>query len=417
MTDQNETPHPQGVLKPLVITALVTAIIASGATALLANIFDKKQEANNPFSRVVELDDETEDPEIWGKNFPMQYDGYMKTVDQVRTRFGGSEAVPRTPTDADPRAVISQSKIEEDPRLKTLWAGYAFSRDFREERGHAYMLEDQLFTERQQVKQPGTCLHCHASIYLAYKKAGDGDLIKGFEKINPMPYMEAKNLVKHPIACIDCHDPKTMALRVTRPGFIEGIAAFKESQGIKGYDVNTMATRAEMRSYVCGQCHVEYYFKGPEKHLPLGERPEGRPDPRVLHDRRRQGLQGLVARGDWSPDAQGAASRVRDVEPGDPRAQRRRMRRLPHALHARGRPEDQRSPCPQPAAQHEQRVPDLPQVVRGRDEGARRDDPGAHLGDAQPFDGRAHGAHQRHQGSEAGWRFRGSDHRGAGGAA
>ena len=267
MTDQNETPHPQGVLKPLVITALVTAIIAIGATALLVNIFEKKEEAKNPFFRVVELGAEPAGPEIRGKNFPMQYDGYMKTVAQVRTRFGGSEAVPRTPTDADPRAVISQSKIEEDPRLKTLWAGYAFSRDFREERGHAYMLEDQLFTERQQVKQPGTCLHCHASIYLAYKKAGDGDLIKGFEKINPMPYMEAKNLVKHPIACIDCHDPKTMALRVTRPGFIEGIAAFKESQGIKGYDVNTMATRAEMRSYVCGQCHVEYYFKGPEKRL------------------------------------------------------------------------------------------------------------------------------------------------------
>jgi nitrite reductase (cytochrome c-552) len=33
------------------------------------------------------------------------------------------------------------------------------------------------------------------------------------------------------------------------------------------YDVNTMATRQEMRSYVCGQCHVEYYFKGPEKRL------------------------------------------------------------------------------------------------------------------------------------------------------
>jgi len=80
-------------------------------------------------------------------------------------------------------------------------------------------------------------------------------------------FAEAKNLVKHPIACIDCHDPKTMALRITRPGFIEGIAALKESQGVKGYDVNKMATRAEMRSYVCGQCHVEYYFKGPEKRL------------------------------------------------------------------------------------------------------------------------------------------------------
>ena len=28
-----------------------------------------------------------------------------------------------------------------------------------------------------------------------------------------------------------------------------------------------MATRQEMRAFVCGQCHVEYYFKGPEKRL------------------------------------------------------------------------------------------------------------------------------------------------------
>lgn len=51
------------------------------------------------------------------------------------------------------------------PRLKTMWAGYAFSKDFREERGHAYMLDDQTFTERQKVThQPGTCINCHASV-------------------------------------------------------------------------------------------------------------------------------------------------------------------------------------------------------------------------------------------------------------
>jgi nitrite reductase (cytochrome c-552) len=58
-----------------------------------------------------------------------------------------------------------------------------------------------------------------------------------------------------------------MQLRVTRPGFIEGIRALKAVQGIQNYDVNTMATRQEMRTYVCGQCHVEYYFQGPEKRL------------------------------------------------------------------------------------------------------------------------------------------------------
>ena len=255
---------------------LLFIIIIIGAAALatvigvafLMNIFERKQEARNPFYRVVELTDDTEDPAVWGKNFPLQYDDYKRTVDQVRTRFGGSEALPRTPTRADPRSVVSQSKVEEDPRLKVMWAGYAFAQDFREERGHAYMLDDQIFTERQQVvKQPGTCIQCHASVYVPYKKAGNGDLIKGFEKVNQMSYFEARQLVSHPVACIDCHDSSTMQLRVTRPAFIEGIRAFKAARGIQNYDVNKQATRQEMRAYVCGQCHVEYYFKGPEKRL------------------------------------------------------------------------------------------------------------------------------------------------------
>ncbi|MFZ5476125.1 MAG: ammonia-forming cytochrome c nitrite reductase subunit c552 [Myxococcota bacterium] len=247
----------------LLLVALVAAVAGAGLAWLLLDIRGKKEEASNPFFRVVEITDETTDPEVWGKNFPLQYDAYKRTVDMVRTRWGGSEAVARTPSEADPRTVVAQSRIEEDPRLVTMWKGYAFSVDFREERGHAYMLEDQTFTERQHAaKQPGTCLHCHASMYVPYKKAGDGDLMAGFAKINPMPYAEARKLVEHPVACIDCHDPETMALRVTRPGFLEGIKAWKGAD----YDIST-ATRQEMRTYVCGQCHVEYYFKGPEKRL------------------------------------------------------------------------------------------------------------------------------------------------------
>ena len=257
-----------GLGRVLVLTAIVTAVVAAGVTALLINIFERKQEARDPFFRVVRITDETEDPAVWGRNFPLQFDSYRRTVDQVRTRYGGSEAVPREPTDADPRSVVAQSRLEEDPRLRTMWAGYAFAKDFREERGHAYMLEDQIFTERQQAApQPGTCLHCHASVYVPYRKAGGGDLIKGFEILNQMPYQEAVRHVTHPVSCIDCHEPQSMQLRVTRPGFIEGIRALKAAQGVENYDVNTMATRQEMRAYVCGQCHVEYYFRGSEKRL------------------------------------------------------------------------------------------------------------------------------------------------------
>ncbi|MGE0452732.1 MAG: ammonia-forming cytochrome c nitrite reductase subunit c552 [Vicinamibacteria bacterium] len=254
--------------RTIVLVAAVAGAASAGTAALLVNIFERKQEARNPFYRVVELDDTVEDPAVWGKNFPQQYDGYLRTVDQQRTRFGGSEAVPRTPDEVDPRSVTSQSRLEEDPRLRTFWAGYAFSVDFRKKRGHAYMLEDQTLTQRvRQFQQPGTCLHCHASVYVPYERAGAGDLIKGFEILNRMPYAEARKQAKHPISCIDCHDPSTLALRVTRPGFLEGIRALKASQGVPGYDPNTMATRQEMRAFVCGQCHVEYYFKGEEKRL------------------------------------------------------------------------------------------------------------------------------------------------------
>jgi nitrite reductase (cytochrome c-552) len=265
---QSDTKRRGWGLAPIVSVGALALVASAAITALLVTIVERKQEAKSPYFRVVALDDETEDPAIWGKDFPQQYDSYLRTVDQQRTKYGGSEAMPRTPTEADPRSVVAQSRLEEDPRLKIMWAGYPFALDFRKKRGHAYMLDDQTFTERvQQFKQPGTCIHCHASVYVPYKKAGGGDLIKGFEHYNQMPYQEARKEFKHPIACIDCHDPATMALRVTRPGFLEGIRALKASQGVPDYDPNTQATRQEMRSFVCGQCHVEYYFKGKEKRL------------------------------------------------------------------------------------------------------------------------------------------------------
>lgn len=268
MTEPSTPSQPRRLMRLIVVSTAVVALVAAGVAALLVNILERKQEAKNPFFRVVEVDDRTEDPAVWGRNFPLQYDLYTRTVDQVRTRFGGSEALPRTPTDVDPRSVVARSKVEEDPRLKTMWAGYAFAVDYREARGHAYMLEDQTFTERQRVaQQPGTCINCHASTYVAYMTLGEGDIVRGFERLNAMPWVEAKEYVRHAVSCIDCHDPVSMQLRITRPAFMEGLRAFKASQGIADYDVNRDATRQEMRSYVCGQCHVEYYFRGAEKRL------------------------------------------------------------------------------------------------------------------------------------------------------
>ncbi|TWT29236.1 Cytochrome c-552 precursor [Posidoniimonas corsicana] len=251
----------------LVLVAIISGAACFAIASLLLNVQQHKIEARTPIVRVAEVTDDTTDPAVWGQNWPQQYDDYLKTADMTQTTYGGSEAIPNAPTDEDPRDIVSKSKLETIPQLKRMWAGYAFAKDFREERGHAYMLTDQLYTERQKVGQPGTCINCHASTYTAMKELGDGDIMVGFEKLNMMPYMEAKEHLSHAVACIDCHDPDTMALRVTRPAFIEGIAAAKAAEGVDDYDVNAMATRQEMRTYVCAQCHVEYYFKGDKKRL------------------------------------------------------------------------------------------------------------------------------------------------------
>jgi nitrite reductase (cytochrome c-552) len=254
--------------KWIALAAVVSALAVVGVAALLVNIFSRQQEARSQFYQVVALNDTIDDPAVWGRNFPQHYNDYMKTVDQERTRYGGSEALPHPPTDADPRSLVAQSRLEEDPRLRELWAGYAFATDFREERGHAYMLEDQEFTERQRVvQQPGTCLNCHASLYVPYMRAGNGDIVKGFNTLNAMTYFDARKYAKHPVTCIDCHRPDNMQLRVTRPAFMEGMRVLKRSQGVADYDVNRDASRQEMRTFVCGQCHVEYNFQGPGKRL------------------------------------------------------------------------------------------------------------------------------------------------------
>jgi nitrite reductase (cytochrome c-552) len=235
--------------------------------AFLTNIFERKQEARQPFVRVVEVTEDTLDPKIWGQNWPYEYDSYLKTAIPTTTKYGG-----RGPGASD--AGPAEQKLDREPWLKRIFAGYAFSLDYRDRRGHAFALFDQEQTRRVTEKQqPGACLQCHASNLALYRFAGKGDVMKGFEVVSGMPYQDARNmkddkgqpLVQHSIACADCHDPKTMALRVTRPGFINGIKALKAKEGIADYDPNRDASRQEMRTFVCGQCHVEYYFKGPGK--------------------------------------------------------------------------------------------------------------------------------------------------------
>ncbi|HEX5827665.1 MAG TPA: ammonia-forming cytochrome c nitrite reductase subunit c552 [Candidatus Limnocylindrales bacterium] len=221
--------------------AFVVGMIAFvGIAALLVNISTRKAEAETTYVQVVDIEDGETDASKWGLNFPLEYSRFVMTEDDtVRTTYGGSERY---------------DKLARFPAMQRLWAGYAFSVEFNEERGHAYALTDQKETKRQEVvKQPGACANCHS---------GDApNLIRsmGWEAFNKGPYAAISSELHTAVTCNDCHTPDTMELRITRPAFSNAMAA-------RGIDL-AAATRQEMRTYVCAQCHVEYYFKGDDKIL------------------------------------------------------------------------------------------------------------------------------------------------------
>lgn len=296
------TQRPRG-WAGFLIALLIGAGLAFAIAALAMNIFTRKQEARQPFVRLSEVNELSTDPDLWKVNWPREYDRYKLTVDRTHTRYGGSDGAP------------AASRLEKDPWLKRMFAGYAFALDFRERRGHAYMLVDQENTKRvTELPQTGACLHCHASALPTWRRLGleaQGknladvsphdfawtQVMEGFRILCGKSYADAHaELAKspdghgmevgegrpHPVSCIDCHDPETLALRVTRPGFVVGIQAlanggaatphlpsierWRATDRTAPYDPNRDASRQEMRSFVCAQCHVEYYC-GPKEPL------------------------------------------------------------------------------------------------------------------------------------------------------
>ena len=119
-------------MRTYVILIVSVAAATASITALLLNVAERKAEAPTPFVRLVEVGEETTDPAEWGKNWPKQYDTYKLTALPTKTRFGGhggSEAMP-------------SQKAEVFPFLTRMFQGYAFAIDYRDRRGHAYMLQD-----------------------------------------------------------------------------------------------------------------------------------------------------------------------------------------------------------------------------------------------------------------------------------
>ncbi|HEG3997880.1 TPA: ammonia-forming cytochrome c nitrite reductase subunit c552 [Campylobacter fetus] len=268
--------------KGVIYFAIIVVIIAIAAVLMLNKDISKKQNEGTggiASKKFVELSDNNPTFDHWGKNFPDYLDMYLtvETEKPVSTEFGGN---------------LAYSKLIRYPQLTMLWAGYPFSIDANEERGHFWVQVDQMDTARNNKDflnahgfaafggQPAACMNCHSgwSPWL-YKNAAKGDWIafnstKYWTMIKNVPAVNGmeKNSVEHSgphggkrmgLTCADCHNPKDMSLRLTRQAAINslimrGYEADKE-QGVK-------ATREEMRTLVCAQCHVEYYFK------PTGEK-------------------------------------------------------------------------------------------------------------------------------------------------
>jgi nitrite reductase (cytochrome c-552) len=228
-------------MKNKTVIFIITGVIAFLAIALIIILLfiNNQPQPYRGITPLVEIAEMEADSAKWGINFPNQWSTLQKTKENsTKTEFGGS---------------VGHSKLEEDPRLVTLFAGYPFSKDYNDERGHMWSLEDVEATKRVNEKTPGTCYSCKSSNNpQLWSNMGMADYDK-------TPFSELGQEIDQPIGCANCHEANTMRLIVTNPALEEALTA-------QGKDWRTF-TRQEMRTVVCANCHVEYYFKGDGKYL------------------------------------------------------------------------------------------------------------------------------------------------------
>ncbi len=217
----------------------LTVILVFVLGLLASSIVERRAEAAYAFTPQVQYENFEPRNEIWGKNFPMEYQSYKKTADTLfRSKYNGSATI---------------DMLEVDPRLVVLWAGYGFSKDYKQGRGHSYAVDDIRNTLRTggplkggTSPMPNTCWTCKSpDVPRLMEKIGVAEFYQGT--------WETKGAeIVNSIGCADCHDASTMELHISRPALIE---AFER----KGENI-AEASHQEMRSLVCAQCHVEYYF-------------------------------------------------------------------------------------------------------------------------------------------------------------
>ncbi|MCR9249327.1 MAG: ammonia-forming cytochrome c nitrite reductase [bacterium] len=216
--------------------------------SILANsIINRKAESQFAYQPQVKIDQNESRNNVWGENFPRQYQSFMQTQDTSFTSYlNGSKL---------------RDALEENPELVVLWAGYGFSKDYNQPRGHAYAIEDLHNTLRTGAPtgpgtgpMPSTCWSCKSpDVPRLMNEIGIKEFYSG-------KWADKGPEVVNPIGCADCHNSKTMSLQISRPALIEAFQSM-------GKDIE-QATHQEMRSLVCAQCHVEYYFN---KNLPEKE--------------------------------------------------------------------------------------------------------------------------------------------------
>ncbi len=222
----------------VLILSGIIVVLAVGLIAVL--LFMKNQPAPvrgvTPLMEIAQME---ADSSKWGLNFPNQYSTLLLTEgNNTQTAYAGSNPF---------------SKLERDPRLLTLFAGYSFSKEYNEDRGHLNSLTDVRAIARVDETTHATCYSCKSA-----NNPGVWDEM-GMEAYDKMMFSEMTPRLEEPIGCANCHEANSMRLIVTNPALEEALEA-------QGKDWRTF-TRQEMRTVVCANCHVEYYFKGEGKYL------------------------------------------------------------------------------------------------------------------------------------------------------
>jgi nitrite reductase (cytochrome c-552) len=218
--------------------ALIMLLVSAILTFLAYGCSPSKTEQVKP----VKIEEKEFGPETWGKAYPEEYNLWKDT--EKPTPPGKSKYKRGFSTDK-----ITYDKLSEFPYMALLFNGWGFGVEYNEPRGHAYMLRDQLDVDPSRVKAGGACLTCKTPYAPSLVKE------KGLDYFSK-PYKEVLGYIpeKHRtlgVACIDCHNNKDMALKISRDFTL--LVALKDM----GVDPDKL-TRQEMRSVVCGQCHVTY---------------------------------------------------------------------------------------------------------------------------------------------------------------